>query len=94
MQIDTRDLVSVTELSQTLSRRIADAHEGRLTVVLKNNQPVAALVGPEDIERLQNLDEREENLRLLSLALVRMATDTGERISLDDLVAELGIDED
>lgn len=94
MRVDTRDLVSVTDLSQNLSRRISDAHEGRMTVILKNNQAVAALVGPEQIERLQDLDDREENLRLLSLTLARMATDSGERISLDDLASELGIDED
>lgn len=92
MRIDTRDMVSVTELGRDLSRHVNDAHDGRTVVVLKNNQPAAALVSPVEMERLQELDEREEDLRLLALAVVRLATDTGERIGLDDLAADLGID--
>lgn len=94
MRVDTRDLVSVTELGRDLSRHVNEAHDGRTVVVLKNNQPAAALVSPAEMERLQNLDEREEDLRLLALAVVRLATDTGERVSLDDLASELGFDLD
>lgn len=99
MRINTKDMVSVTELGRDLSRRISDAHAGRTVVVLKNNQPAAALVSTEEMDRLQDLDERqrelderEEDLRLFSLAIVRLATDTGERIALDDFLDELGID--
>ncbi|MEH6807084.1 MAG: type II toxin-antitoxin system Phd/YefM family antitoxin [Rhodococcus erythropolis] len=92
MRIDTRDMVSVTELGRDLSRHVSDANDGRTVVVLKNNQPAAALVSPAEMERLQDLDEREENLRLLALAVVRMSTDTGARVSLDDLIGRLGFD--
>lgn len=99
MRINTKDMVSVTELGRDLSRRISDAHAGRTVVVLKNNQPAAALVSPEEMDRLQDLDERqrelderEEDLRLFSLAIVRLATDTGDRIALDDFLSELGLD--
>ncbi|MBT1194033.1 type II toxin-antitoxin system prevent-host-death family antitoxin [Rhodococcoides kroppenstedtii] len=94
MRIDTRDMVSVTELGRDLSRRINDASDGRTVVVLKNNQPAAALVSPAEMERLQVLDEREDDLRLLALAVVRMTTDTGTRVDLDDLATELGFDLD
>jgi hypothetical protein len=55
-----------------------------------------ALVGiskgwPMKIERLQRL---EEDGNLLALATVRAATDTGERVSLDDAAARFGIELD
>lgn len=91
MMIDHRDVVGVTELANRSSRLVADAAEGRAVIISKNNRPTAALVG---ICRLQDLEDREENLALLSLAITRMATDNGNRTDLDDFIAELGLADD
>jgi len=88
MMIDHRDVVGVTELANRTSGLVADAAAGRAIIISKNNRPTAALVG---IDRLQQLEDREENLALLSLAMTRIATDNGNRTDLDDFIAELGL---
>lgn len=95
MNIDTKDLISVSEASKRgVSRLISDATNGRPQVVLRNNHPVAAVVGIETIDRLHRLDELEGDLRLLSVALARTVTDSGRRYSLEEVAAELGVDLD
>ncbi|MFP5020749.1 hypothetical protein [Pseudonocardia phyllosphaerae] len=63
-------------------------------MILRQNKAVAALVDMESMDRLQRLEELEDDLRLLSIALVRAAADSGRRFSLDDVLAEAGIDPD
>lgn len=93
MNVDTHDLISVSEASNRgVSRLIQDAALGHTQVVLRNNKAVAAVVGIESIERLQRLDELESDLRLLSVALARTVIDSGRRYSLDEVAAELGVD--
>jgi hypothetical protein len=50
--------------------------------LINNNKPAAAFVGI------------EEDVRLLATAVIRTATDTGERVSLRDAAARFGIDLD
>lgn len=88
MMIDHRDVVGVTELANSSSRLVADAAQGRRIIISKNNRPTAALVG---IECLQQLEDREENVGLLVLALTRLATDNGNRTELNDFIDELGL---
>lgn len=92
MRINTDDIVSVTEANNSLSRLLNEAHEGHSKLVMRNNKPFAAIVSPESAARLEYLDELEEDLRLLALALVRTVTDNGVRHDLDDVLTELGID--
>lgn len=93
MNIDTHDMISVTEASNRgVSRLIQDATSGRTQIVLRNNQVVAAVVGIDNIERLQRLEELENDLRLLSVALARTVTDNGQRYTLDQVATELGVD--
>lgn len=92
MNVNTDDLVSVTEANSSLSRLLNEAHEGRSKLVMRNNKPLAAIVSPEDAARLQRLDELEDDLRLLALALARAISDDGARHSLDDVAVEFGID--
>ena len=93
MNVDTDDTISVTEASRYgVSKLVADAENGRTRVVLRNNEAVAAIVNIPMMERLQRLDEMESDLRLLSIALVRSAADSGRRYDLDDVARELGID--
>lgn len=95
MNIDTHDLISVTEASNKgVSRLIQDAAQGRIQVVLRNNKAVAAVVSIEAVERLARLEEVEGDLRLLSVALARTVTDSGRRYSLDEVASEFGVDLD
>lgn len=95
MKIDTADMISISEASSLgLSRIANDAAEGRARVILRNNRAIAAVVSVTVMDRLQELDEREENLRLLGVALARLATDTGKRTTLRDAAARFGIDLD
>lgn len=95
MNVDTRDLISVSEASNRgVSRLISDAESGRPQVVLRNSKAVAAIVDIGCMDRLQRLEDLEDDLRLLSIALVRSAADTGRRHDLDDVLAEAGIDPD
>jgi prevent-host-death family protein len=92
MKINTEDLISVTEASrQGVSKLVSEASEGREIILIRNNKPAAAIVGIDKLERLQRL---EEDIKLLTVALVRSATDTGERISIEAAAARFGIDLD
>ena len=77
-----------------VSKLISDAESGRPQVVLRNGKAVAAIVDIARMDRLQRLDDLEDDLRLLSLALIRTAADSGRRYALDDVLAEAGIDPD
>lgn len=94
MKLDTGDMVSVTEAGSKLSRLVTDAANGRTIAVMKNNKLAAAIVGPDQLERLEHLDEVEDDLRLWTIALVRTITDAGERHDLDEVAREFGVDLD
>lgn len=93
MNVDTRDLISISEANtRGVSKLVTDAENGRPQVLLRNGRAIAAVVSIASVDRLQKLDELEDDLRLLSIALVRAAADSGRRYELDDVLAEAGID--
>lgn len=93
MNVDTRDLISISEAStRGVSKLVADAENGRPQVLMRNSKAVAAVVNIDSMDRLQRIDELEADMRLLSIALVRAAADSGRRFDLDDVLAEAGID--
>lgn len=94
MNVDTNDMISVTEASGKFSRLVTEAEAGRTFCVMKNNQFAAAIVGREQLERLQTLSEVEDDLRLWTIALVRTVTDDGTRYDLDEVAREFGVDLD
>lgn len=95
MNTDTDDLISIGKISsEGLSRIVTEAEGGRRKVILRHNKPVAAIVDIATMNKLQELDEREEELRDFAAALARVATDNGMRISLDELAERLGVDLD
>ncbi|MGH3544591.1 MAG: hypothetical protein ACRDPW_01460 [Mycobacteriales bacterium] len=95
MNVNTNDLISVSEASQLgVSKLISNASEGRAQVVIKNNKVVAAVIGTAAMEQLQKLDELEADLRILSIALARTVTDSGRRYSLSTVAHKLDIDLD
>ena len=92
MNINTEDLVSVTEASRNVSKLVTAAENGRPQVLVRNNKAVAAVVGLDELNRLRNVDELESDVRLLSVALARAAADGGQRHDLDDVIKMLGFD--
>lgn len=84
VRVDTATLVSISEVSaKGLSAFIREAEQGRETVFMKNNRPVAALV---PMERLAELEEMQD----LALVLARAMTDDGARTGLDEVLEKLG----
>ncbi|NUW38324.1 type II toxin-antitoxin system Phd/YefM family antitoxin [Nonomuraea sp. SMC257] len=80
--------LSVTEAAQRgVARLVADAEQGADLVVTRRRQPVAAVVS---IRRLNELEEAAADMRDLALVLARSVTDTGERVSLDEVLAAFG----
>jgi prevent-host-death family protein len=94
MRTDTSDLVGVSDAGRNLGRYASEAANGRTLVIVRNNEPTAALVSIGTMDRLSRLDELEEDLRVWSVALIRTMTDSGERYSLESVADELGIDLD
>ena len=91
MQVDTDDLVSISEASNRLSKIVTEAAEGRDRVLVKNNVAVAAIVG---VKRLDALQELERDMRDFVLAQSRMLTDKRDHLGWDELLDRLGITED
>lgn len=68
---------------------IKDAENGEDIIVSRHGKPVAAVVSTQHLDALRDL---EANLRDAALVLVRAATDTGVRGSLDDAITTFGLD--
>ncbi|MGH2531685.1 MAG: type II toxin-antitoxin system Phd/YefM family antitoxin [Thermomicrobiales bacterium] len=88
VHVDTADLISISEANKLgISGLVREAEAGREQIVLRNNRPVAAVVS---IERLEQLQEIEDDLLDASLATARMLTTGARRYSLDEVLAQLG----
>ena len=86
--LDTKDLISVTDAGKVgVSALVRAAERGEQRVLMKNNKPVAAVVG---IEMLERNEELEERLLDVSLALTRLLTTGERRHSLDDVLDRFG----
>jgi prevent-host-death family protein len=86
--VDTADLISISEATKRgVSALVREAEAGHEQVLLRNNKPVAAVVG---IERLEELQQLEEDLIDLTMIAARLLTDGPERHSLDDVLARFG----
>ena len=92
MKIAVPDIRPVSQVGRNFGAVTAEVEEGRTILVVKNNRPVAAVVPPETIERLDEMDEREEDIALLVLSIIRMTTSQGSLHSLEDVASEFGID--
>jgi PHD/YefM family antitoxin component YafN of YafNO toxin-antitoxin module len=93
MLVDTEQMISVSDFSRNASKFLKSANEECKTfVVMNGSTPTAVVSGLTNLDRLNRIDELEQDLRLLSLAIVRMFTDDGVRHDLDDVAAEFGVD--
>lgn len=88
MTVADSEQVAITEASRRgVSRLVADAENGHPTVLRRRAEPVAAVVSYRELQRLQAL---ERDLVDVALVLARAATDTGRRISLDEVITSSG----
>lgn len=80
--------VAITEASRRgVSKPVADAEAGHTTILRRRSEPVAALVGYQDVQRLAAM---ERDLTDVALVLTRAATDNGRRTPLDDVITSFG----
>lgn len=84
--------LSITEANHAgISGLVSSAEAGQEIGLSRHGRVVAEVVGADEIAQLR---EDRENLRELALLLTRVATDSGVRTSLDDAMAEFGIERD
>jgi prevent-host-death family protein len=80
--------LSVTEATQRgVAGLVSEAERGTDVIVTRRQQPVVAVVS---MRRLNEIEEAVADLRDLALVLARLATDSGRRTSLDDVLAAFG----
>jgi len=68
---------------------VRDAEASGDVIVTRHGRPVAAVVSTRHLDALQTL---EDDLRDAALVVVRAATDTGARTSLDEVITTFGFD--
>lgn len=80
--------VSVTDAAKRgVAGLVSDAERGADVVVTRRQRPVVAVVS---MARLAEIDEALSDLHDLALVLSRAATDSGRRVSLDDVLRVFG----
>lgn len=90
--VETHDLISIANASKLgVSALVRSAEEGRDRIVLRNNRPVAAVIG---IERLEHWQRAADDLLDVSLVAARMATTGPERSPLDEVLTQFGYTRD
>ena len=94
MKVDTRDIRAASQVARNFGQVTDEVEAGSTIIVVRNNTPVSVLAPMALLDRLDAIDEREEDLRLLSFALIRATTSDGSFVELGDLAHELGIDLD
>lgn len=91
-RLDTTAPLSISEASKLgVSGLVWRAEEGHEPVLLRNNKPVAAVVSMRCLEQLEQL---QDDLTDLSLAVARTLTTGPERHTLDDVLDRFGYTRD
>jgi prevent-host-death family protein len=87
--VDTTALISISDAAKLgVSALVRAAEEGHEPVLLRNSKPVAAIVS---IERLDRLQQLEDDLMDASLVAARVLTTGPGRHSLDEVLTRFGI---
>jgi PHD/YefM family antitoxin component YafN of YafNO toxin-antitoxin module len=88
------EYVGMTEAKTALPAVVRRLENGASdhVFVMRNNKPAAVLLGVEDYQNLRTLQALREHLEDALMIHEASRTDSGERHSLDDVFAELGID--
>jgi prevent-host-death family protein len=80
--------ISVTDAAaRGVAGLVKDAEAGADIIVSRRGKPVAAVISMRQLEQLRSL---EGDLRDAAMVIIRAATDTGRRSSLDDAIAAFG----
>lgn len=86
--VETTNLISISDASaRGISALVREAEQGRERILVRNNQPVAALIA---MSRLEALQQHEDDLLDIALASARMLTTGPVRHSLDDVLVRFG----
>jgi prevent-host-death family protein len=86
--VDSYNLISISEANRLgVAGLVREVEKGRDQVVLRNNKPVAAIVG---MHRLEELQQLEDNLLDIVLLTWRTMTTGGHRRPLDDVLHSFG----
>ncbi|MBI4321591.1 MAG: prevent-host-death family protein [Chloroflexi bacterium] len=70
--------------------REAAKGKGHEQILIRNNKPVAAVVGMDRLEQLDELERIEEDLLDIALATTRMLSDSGKRHTFDEVLRHFG----
>ena len=82
-------LIPITQFNRGQAARIFDRlHTENQLVVLKNNQPAAVILSPEEYQRLSEI---EEDYLLLREAMDRLAGNAALAAPMVDVMKELGV---
>ena len=82
-------LVPITQFNRGQASRIFDRlHTESQLLLLKNNQPAAVILSPEEYARLSEI---EEDYLLLIEATKRLADNNAPTTPMDEVMKELGI---
>lgn len=86
-----QSLVPISQFNKGQAAKIFDRlHSEKELIVLKNNQPSAVILSPEEYSRLTEI---EEDYFLLLEASKRLEDETQTTIPMDCVMANLGISE-
>ncbi|MDR2702818.1 MAG: type II toxin-antitoxin system Phd/YefM family antitoxin [Cellulomonadaceae bacterium] len=91
MRIAVPDIRPVSQVGRNFGAVTDEVEAGRSILVMKNNKPVAAVVPPEMLEQLDAISEREDDIALLVLSLIRVTTNHRPMHTLEDVAAEFGV---
>lgn len=87
-----KSLVPITQFNRGQASRIFDRlHTESQLVVLKNNQPAAMILSPDEYARLSEI---EEDYQLLLEATQRLNSSAAPTTPMTDVMKELGVTEE
>ena len=88
-----QSLVPISQFNKGQAAKIFDRlHSERELIVLKNNQPSAVILSPEEYTRLMEIEE--DYFLLLEVNKRMEANGNNKTISFDSVMSDLGISED
>jgi hypothetical protein len=86
--VDTAEPISISEADAIgISVLARDAAAGRDRIVVQDDKPIATIIG---IERLERIHQLEDDLTDIAIVTARVLTESGEPVSLDDVLTRFG----